>query len=532
MFAPRKRRPSGGFTLIELLVVVLIVILVSAIALPTVIPALTSRQVGEAARILQAALAGARDAAIRANAPRGIRLYPDFVLSDVVVSGSGVNQGVLQTGGRLTASRIINIEPAPDITDTTLHGSATFYAAIGINFTAAARWSTGNPPSYPFPVTVPAASRGFYPFPNPNTTAGIAPVDQVLMVVQAVYDRNFYVPPSGPGLPNPPTNWFWNVRIGDKFRFADAGRYYTIVGPMTIPNPENLVNDGPPGTSTLNEHLGPPTGGVDLHPEFLFLVNGIDDSAVDSTTMAPSFPPVAPDGFIDNGADGINADMITPGPNFDAQGRPLIDEIGVNTVGEWIEIETWIGAVEKLRQQPVQVPGGGATDTVPPTLKYAISRRPVPVPGAREVALPGGAVIDLTTWDFPSPERSRLPVDRLNGTVDILLNQSGQVVYNTTYSSPSAFPMDASFYHFWIADRSDVYAPAPTATTFPFLPMPQGAPGYTGTTFLKKDRQLVTLFARSGHVLTNSIETFDATGNFGGASAPFLDAQRGIREAK
>ena len=140
-------------------------------------------------------------------------------------------------------------------------------------------------------MTVPAASRGFYPFPNPNTTAGFAPVDQVLMVVQAVYDRNFYVPPSGPGIPNPPTNWFWNVRIGDKFRFDDSGRYYTVVGPMTIPNPENFVNDGPPGFSSLNEHLGPPTGGVDLHPEFLFLVNGIDDSAVDTTTMAPPIPP-------------------------------------------------------------------------------------------------------------------------------------------------------------------------------------------------------------------------------------------------
>ena len=49
-------------------------------------------------------------------------------------------------------------------------------------------------------------------------------------------------------------------------------------------------------------------------------------------------------------------------------------------------------------------------------------------------------MIDLTTWDFPSPERSRLPVDRLNGTVDILLNQSGQVVHNTTYSQPVGVP--------------------------------------------------------------------------------------------
>jgi prepilin-type N-terminal cleavage/methylation domain-containing protein len=61
----RRRR---GFTLIELLVVILIILLVSAVTLPTVIPAITHRQVSEAARIFQGALAGARDTAINNNA--------------------------------------------------------------------------------------------------------------------------------------------------------------------------------------------------------------------------------------------------------------------------------------------------------------------------------------------------------------------------------------------------------------------------------------------------------------------------------
>src|SRR4051794_17235538 len=99
----RPRRPAG-FTLIELLVVILIVLLVSAITLPTVIPALSNRQVSEAARILQAGLAGARDAAIRANGPRGIRLLPDPTLNTPGDSTIGFN-------------RYIPIEPAPDITD-------------------------------------------------------------------------------------------------------------------------------------------------------------------------------------------------------------------------------------------------------------------------------------------------------------------------------------------------------------------------------------------------------------------------------
>ena len=77
------RPGGGGFTLIELLVVMLIILLVSAVVLPTVIPAISHRQVSEAARILQGALAGARDTAINNNAPAGIRLLPDPVFNGI-----------------------------------------------------------------------------------------------------------------------------------------------------------------------------------------------------------------------------------------------------------------------------------------------------------------------------------------------------------------------------------------------------------------------------------------------------------------
>ena len=46
---PRRR----AFTLVELLVVITIILLISAVALPTVLPAMRHRQVSEAARQLQ-----------------------------------------------------------------------------------------------------------------------------------------------------------------------------------------------------------------------------------------------------------------------------------------------------------------------------------------------------------------------------------------------------------------------------------------------------------------------------------------------
>ena len=57
------------------------------------------------------------------------------------------------------------------------------------------------------------------------------------------------------------------------------------------------------------------------------------------------------------------------------------------------------------------------------------------------------------------------------------------------------------------------------------------------TVSLKKDRQLVTLFARTGQIVTGSIENFDFANAFTSpstydANLPFDEAQFGIREAK
>ena len=108
-----------GFTLIELLVVILIILMVSAVTLPSVISAFNHRQVSEAARILQGGLVGARDTAINTNAPAGIRLLPDPMFNGQSLNVPGVQAGVTALDPRvaLASNRFVPIQLAPDYSE-------------------------------------------------------------------------------------------------------------------------------------------------------------------------------------------------------------------------------------------------------------------------------------------------------------------------------------------------------------------------------------------------------------------------------
>jgi len=302
------------------------------------------------------------------------------------------------------------------------------------------------------------------------------------------------------------------------------------------------VNVGQPGdtsgyiTRTYTTAAG--ANPVNLQVEYLLLVNGIDDDG---------------DGYTDEGWDGVDNNG---GYSYNA----IIDDQGTTGPGgvptEW-EPEKWLGLMSsQIPAFTTVLPSYDTTNAafLPPPMPYTIFRRPVPTQSAREVLLPNNVVIDMTSWNLTS-ERSRLPVDPFSKYVDIMLQPSGQVQPNTAYSSPTSFGMSASFYHFWLSERQDVHEvsdlwgmtatgpnPNPDAGSTPpltfRLPMPQDAyNAYTasGKSFtttppvaLTGERMMVTLFARTGQVITNSVEFFDVKS----VDTPFLDSQLGQREGK
>jgi hypothetical protein len=129
----------------------------------------------------------------------------------------------------------------------------------------------------------PGDGGGYYPVNAPGRT--------VIVLEECPFDLS-----SRAVLPNPPTSWFWNVRIGDQVRINNVGPIFTVVGPLnqtgTQGNSELFVNVGPPGTqSPLARLFLNGDQAIVYYPDFLFLVNGQDDNH---------------NGWIDDGWDGVD----------------------------------------------------------------------------------------------------------------------------------------------------------------------------------------------------------------------------------
>ncbi len=261
---------------------IFIILLVSVVALPVVLPAFNHRQVSEAGRILQGTLVGARDSAIHLNRPAGIRLLPDptFPLA-WVTNNNGISS--LDPTQILAYNRIIALEGAPEYSEgmctPIAPGTATYLAGVGA------------------PLVLP-------------TSGPIVQYPALVLIENLVNPKN--------RAPDAPTSWFWNIRVGDKIQLNGAGAWYTVIGPMALgpqsnpnSNPELFVNAGPPGPIGQSATPVPTVAGQPV--EYLLLVNGQDDNN---------------NGWIDEGWDGVNNN-----------GNGNVDELL-----EW-ETESYLGAI-------------------------------------------------------------------------------------------------------------------------------------------------------------------------------------------
>ncbi len=259
--SPERRRVLRGFTLVELLVVVAIIGLVSAATLPAILPALANRQATDAASILQAALANARDSAARTRAPVGLRFLRDQSLA---LRDSGAPPVILGF------SSFVATRTAPDYSEGLV--SVQVLATGQLASTSMATFSSG--------------------------------------AVTAVTPLTVYGPPqTASGTVLPPTSWYWNIRRGEKIRFNNSGPFYTIVGPMaaggigttasmvwnSTNNPEGYVNEGLPGVT--------PTGPSGA--EFLYLTDGKDNFVTAGSITVP-YAKSGYDGYVDELFDGMD----------------------------------------------------------------------------------------------------------------------------------------------------------------------------------------------------------------------------------
>ena len=156
--------------------------------------------------------------------------------------------------------------------------------------------------------------------------------------------------------------------MGDKLQINGSGLWYTVVGPMVVTPQQRQLRAvrerraarAPSRRFTMLQVAAD----AGVYPEFLFLVNGIDDNK---------------NGWIDEGYDGVDNNFVYEPANGGPVCRPTRS-------AEW-EHEAWPATV---------IAAFGASQP------YTIQRRPAPAANSREISLPTNVVIDMTTWGNPA----------------------------------------------------------------------------------------------------------------------------------
>jgi hypothetical protein len=225
------------------MVVITIILAVSVVALPAVLSGLKDRQVGEGARILHAAIYGARDAAGNTGTPHGLRFLPD--------ESVGVN---LTAQGKLDPTK-----------------------ALALN-----RWvQTEIPGEYQIGLA------SIWPGTDYSTITNLP-----CLILE---EQPGHFEASGAGYVwtlDEPTNWWSVIRLGERVQIRSATflntQNFTVCGPVQVQTQEGFIGAAQPWTRV---YTAPDGTQQTATAQYLFLVNGLDDNG---------------DGHTDSGWDGVD----------------------------------------------------------------------------------------------------------------------------------------------------------------------------------------------------------------------------------
>ena len=231
-------------------------------------------------------------------------------------------------------------------------------------------------------------------------------------------------------MPNPPTNWFWNIRVGDKIQINNAGPWYTVVGPMAIAS----------GTTS--------TGATQPRDVRECRAAGIRSPLVAATARRCDAA-ISPISSSSSTAGRQQQRLDRRGMGWGGQQRrTACQRAGMN--GE----SDRVGARAMCSARP-----SNRLFTTCVNQVYTIKRRPGPVAQCpRDRPADGRRDRPDRLGVVPERERPTVP-PRTNdpacrrrcfqlqytGYVDIVLNPDGTVLPTTVYSSPSSFSLGSAF---------------------------------------------------------------------------------------
>ena len=251
---------------------------------------------------------------------------------------------------------------------------------------------------------------------------------------------------------NPPTSWYWNIRIGDKVQINGAGQYYTVVGPMSY------ASHSTPSCSSTSGRPARPAAHA-LHSR--------------QRASTPSFSSWSTARTTTRTGSWTTAGTASTTTATATSTRPVTSRVPASTTSsEWIEREHGSGPRSRTRRRRPRLSlhhrpppfalarlagddaslgrGGRSHGMAAVVLRHRV----------RERAIAAAGRSDHGVRRYPAP------AERPGRADDHVLQPRLRSGWRST------------FYHFWLAERADLFDPLAQQNVPYLLPMRAGSANY------------------------------------------------------